>query len=832
MNKVLNENERLLEQVISKDIVNMVVNSTMNNAYEPVHECERCVKLETELQKDFIKREILQEKLLVITTLKDILRKLKGKTLVDEAAILHLIDPELLKIDVALLAHKLRNNRTAHYDYLKHTQEETTTLRKIVEHERSLNPLNTSLDYACKYTKRIQELLIIIRQTCPCINDLGDKLIVVTPMNKTKKVRFTEPVTSSRNTPIKIASSSNVVSNKPMLSSTRVNLPTSTSESQPSGNTKKDKIRKTPSSAKKNKLEAYPRNVRSSLQNKKSVVNTKYIASVHNSKLNVNSDLQCVTCNGRLFSDNHDSCVLEFINTVNARVKSKSVKKPLKRKVWKPTGKVFTNIGYKWRPIGRTFTIVENVCPLIRITTTAKVPIRKLIPLEINTPKPVVTLVYSRKPKASRNNVPVSKFKNNKSLSADKKEPNKSWGSIVSNVPSPSTDEYRLSKLFFVKFSNDHVEKIMVYGDYQIGNVTISRVYFVEGLGHNLFSVGQFCDSDLEVAFRQHTCFIHNLEGVDLLTGSRGNNLYTLSLGDMMASSPICLLSKSSNTKSWLWHRRLSHLNFGAINHLARQGLVRGLPKLKFEKGPSLFCMCNGKNVDPSAPKVTAPIAEVIAPEPAESTGLPSSTTVDQDAPSPSKTHTTSKTQTPVIPNDVEEDNHDIEVTHMGNDPLFSMPIPKVSSDQSSSMDSNHTIVHPDKVMVITSKWIYKVKLDELGGILKNKARLVAHGYRQEEGIGFEVSFALVARLEAISIFLAYAAHKNMVVYQMNVKTAFLNGNLREEVYVSQPDGFVDPDNLNHVYKLKKALFGLKQAPRAWYDMLSSFLISQDFSKG
>nr|GEX01666.1 retrovirus-related Pol polyprotein from transposon TNT 1-94 [Tanacetum cinerariifolium] len=142
-----------------------------------------------------------------------------------------------------------------------------------------------------------------------------------------------------------------------------------------------------------------------------------------------------------------------------------------------------------------------------------------------------------------------------------------------------------------VKFRNDHVAKIMGYGDYKIGNVTISRVYFVEGLRHNLFSVGQLFDTDLEGAFRQHTCFIRNLDGIDLLTGSRGNNLYTLSLQDMMASSPICLLSKASKTKSWLWHRRLSHLNFGAINHLARQGLVRGLPKLKFEKD-HLFSAC------------------------------------------------------------------------------------------------------------------------------------------------------------------------------------------------------------------------------------------------
>ncbi|GKC40170.1 retrovirus-related pol polyprotein from transposon TNT 1-94 [Tanacetum coccineum] len=124
-------------------------------------------------------------------------------------------------------------------------------------------------------------------------------------------------------------------------------------------------------------------------------------------------------------------------------------------------------------------------------------------------------------------------------------------------------------------------------------------------------------------------------------------------------------------------------------------------------------------------------------------------------------------------------------------------------------------VPRPDRVMIITLKWIFKVKLDELGGVLKNKARLVARGYRQEEGIDFEESFAPVARLEAIRIFIAYAAHKNMIVYQIDVKTAFLNGILREEVYVSQPDGFVDQDNLNHVYKLKKALYELKHAPRA-----------------
>nr|GEY54927.1 retrovirus-related Pol polyprotein from transposon TNT 1-94 [Tanacetum cinerariifolium] len=535
---------------------------------------------------------------------------------------------------------------------------------------------------------------------------------------------------------------------------------------------------------------------------------------------------------------------------------------------------------------------LRNVCPLTRIATPIIVPPREPILIVNSTDKPAVTLVYTKKLKASNKKVP------------NKMEPNNSQGSSSSNVPS-SLLAYKLSKS----------------------------------------SSGQFCDSDLEVAFRQYTCFIRNLDGVDLLTGSRGNNLYTLSLQDMMASLRICLLSKASKTKSWLWHRRLSHLNFRAINHLARQGLVRGLLKLKFEKDH--FCLAcamgkstkkthkpksedtnqeklymlymdlyglmhaesvNGKkyilvivddysrftwvrlnvkvrriridnrtkfvnqtlrdyyeevgishetsvarspqqngvverrnrtlieatrtmliyaqaplflwdeadllfqpmfdellNPPPSvvnqALEVIAPIAEVIPLVYANSTDSSSSTTVDQDAPFLSKTQTTIEIQSSVIPQDVGDDNLDMEVAHMGNDLLFGVPIPEV-------------------------------KLDELGGILKNKAHLVARGYRQEEGIDFEESFASVTRLEAIRIFLAYAAHKNMVVYQMDVKTTFLNGNLWEEVYVSQPDGFVDPDNPNHVYKLKKALYGLKQASRAWYDMLSSFLLSQDFSKG
>ncbi|GKC01207.1 integrase, catalytic region, zinc finger, CCHC-type containing protein [Tanacetum coccineum] len=135
-----------------------------------------------------------------------------------------------------------------------------------------------------------------------------------------------------------------------------------------------------------------------------------------------------------------------------------------------------------------------------------------------------------------------------------------------------------------VRFGNDHFAAITGYGDYVQGNLTICHVYYVEGLGHNLFLVGQFCDGDLEVAFRSNTCYVQNLEGDDLLTGSRDLNLYTISISEMAASSPVCLMSRATSTKSWLWHRRLSHLNFGTINQLTSNDLVDGLPKLKYTK--------------------------------------------------------------------------------------------------------------------------------------------------------------------------------------------------------------------------------------------------------
>nr|GEY63424.1 Gag-Pol polyprotein [Tanacetum cinerariifolium] len=411
MKKVLYENERLLEQAISTDIVNIVVNANVNYACEHVNECERYVTLETELQKDFIKNKCYDKLFKQYTTLEK-----------------HYIS---LKVDTQL-EHEIfqRNN-----SFLRQSVPSFDQLFEINDLKAQSQEKDTII---MKLKERIKSLSGILKE-----EKIKKELEEIETINIELDHRVTKLVTENEH-----------------LKQTYKQLYDSIKSSRPPGNTKKDRIQQTQSRAKKNKLEAYPRNARTSLHNKKSVINTKNIAFVTNSKLNVNSDLQRATRNGCLFSDNHDSCVLQFINYVNARVNSKSVKKPLNTKIWKSTGKVFTTIGYKWKPTGRTFTLVGNVCPLTRITTTAIVPLRKHIPLESNTSKPVVTLVYSQKPKESRNNVPVSNSKINKLLSADKKEPNKSWGSTTSNVPSSSSVECRqglVRGLPKLKFEKDHL---------------------------------------------------------------------------------------------------------------------------------------------------------------------------------------------------------------------------------------------------------------------------------------------------------------------------------------------------------------------------------------
>nr|GEU84881.1 retrovirus-related Pol polyprotein from transposon TNT 1-94 [Tanacetum cinerariifolium] len=944
MKNVLKDNEQLLEQTLSIDIMNIVVHDHVNSAYKTVNVCERCVLIETELQMDFIKKECydmlfkkyntfekhcislevdnqlkkeifqrnnlfskqsaltfaelfeindlkaqsqakdtvilklkerlqslsgnveekkvkrelkeietinieldhrvtklvaenehlkqtykqlydlikssrvrskeqcddlikqvnlksaevsdlnatLQEKVLVITALKETLSKLKGKVVVNEVVSLHSIDPELLKIDVAPLAPKLRNNKTAHTDYLRHTQEETATLREIVKRT---------------------------------------KLMVVTPKNNDKKIRLTKHIQSSGNTTIKTTSFTNLVSNTPVLSSTGVNLLSSASGSQPQGNTKNDRIQRAPSKAKKNKLEDHHRTVRPSLNKNKNVVDTKAISSVMNSKLNVNADLKCATCNGCLFFDNHDACVLAYINSVNAR---------------------------------RTFTLVGKVCPLTRIATTAIVPLREPIPIESNTNKPVVTLVYSRKSKAAKKKVPVSNLKINKSLVVQIVL----WYLDSGCSKHMTGDRSQLINfiqkfLGTVKIRNDHVAKIMGY----------ARQGLVRGLSKLKFEKDHLCsacamgkskkkyhkpkseDTNQEKLYLLHMdlCGLMRVESINrkkyilvivdhysrftwvkflrskdeasdfiikflkmiqvrlkvlvrrIRTGN-GTKFVNQTLREYYEEVGIShetSVARSSQQNGVVERRNHTlieaartirtrrivekiHVDFDelttmasehsssgpALNEMTHATISSGLVQKSSSSTPYVPPLRNdwdllfqpmfdellnpSPSVDHQAPEVIALIVDVIPLVQADSTGLPSSTTIDQDAPSP-------------------------------------------KLNEFERLEVRELVPRPDKVMVITLKWINKVKLDELGGILKNKARLVTRGYRQEEGIDFEESFASVARLEAIWIFLAFAAHKNMVVYQMDVKTAFLNGNLREEVYVSQPAGFVDQDNPNHV---------------------------------
>nr|GEY53876.1 integrase, catalytic region, zinc finger, CCHC-type, peptidase aspartic, catalytic [Tanacetum cinerariifolium] len=535
--EVLNENKQLLEQIITKNIVNIVVNSFMNNNAVNMRECKECLKLKIELlnKKDLIEKETYDTLFRRYSTLKKHCISLEVDTQLNQ---------ENFQMDNYVSNQSaLSFNQYFELNELEaQSQEKDTDISKLKERIKSLSgnmdkykvkkdmeeieTINIELDHRVskliaenehlKHTYKqlydsIKPTRVRSKEQCDAlINQVHQKCVEISDLN----VRLQEQdllITALKDDLRKLKGKDLV-------------------DDIPSGNTKKDKIQRPPSSTQKNKVEVHPRNVKSSLKNKNCIVEPKGTAILQHFKLNANSELIYVKCDGCMLLDNHDLCVFNVINNVNARAKSKSIKKNSKRKVWKPTGKVFTNIGYIWRPIGRTFIIVRNACPLTRITTNIEVPTRKPIALEIDTPKPVVTLVYSRKPRKSKTTNPVRKSKVVQIIL---------WYLDSGCSKHMTGDRSQLINfvnkfLGRIKFGNDHVAKIMGYEDYQIENVTISKVYYMEGPEHNLFSVGQFCDSKLEVAFRQHTCYIRNLEGVDLLTGSQGNNLYTLSLGDMM----------------------------------------------------------------------------------------------------------------------------------------------------------------------------------------------------------------------------------------------------------------------------------------------------------
>ncbi|GKE12817.1 retrovirus-related pol polyprotein from transposon TNT 1-94 [Tanacetum coccineum] len=340
-----------------------------------------------------------------------------------------------------------------------------------------------------------------------------------------------------------------------------------------------------------------------------------------------------------------------------------------------------------------------------------------------------------------------------------------------------------------VRFGNDDFGAIMGYEDYVISESVISMVYYVEGLGHSLFSVGQFYDSDLEVAFRKHSCYVRDTNGVELIkdltdyyervgifhqkTISRTpqqNGIVKRQNYTLVEAARTMLIF--SNALMFLWSEAVATVVFGVLCYPTNDS--EDLGKLQPTNDIGIF------------------VGYAPSKKGFSSSGTPSSTTIDQDEPSPSHSPSSSSFQSPSLHTGVAADStlmKDNPFAPIDNHPFINVFALEPSSEASSSGDL--------------------IKLDEYGDFLKKKARLVAKGYRQEEGIDLEESFAPVVRIEAIRIFIANAASKNMTIYQMDVKTSFLNGELKEEVYVSQPKGFVEPDHPTHVYRLKKALYGL-----------------------
>nr|GEX96985.1 retrovirus-related Pol polyprotein from transposon TNT 1-94 [Tanacetum cinerariifolium] len=451
----------------------------------------------------------------------------------------------------------------------------------------------------------------------------------------------------------------------------------------------------------------------------------------------------------------------------------------------------------------------------------------------------------------------------------------------------------------------------------------------------------------------------------ELLTGNHGSDLYTISLQE--STTPLCLMAKASPTQAWLWHQRLSHLNFDYINLLSKKDVVIGLPKLKFIKdqlcsfcelskekrslfkskvvpslkgrlnllhmdlcGPMRVAIINGKkyilrtrlivesihirfdeikkmyetyvanetsglvpqrqkvsdydnsdlvpqlqNVSSSADAHVSSQQEldllfgplydeffIVGTSRVNKSSSPINNSNQQDTQPTTNIQTTSAASTSTYVHAEENNDNQAEEEHLQDDE-FTNPlcvlIQEVAESSSHNIGNSNvpTFNQPQvseyrrtkdhqleqvrgilsKPMqtsktVIRLKWLWKNKKDEDQTIIRNKVRLVAKGYAQEEGVDFEESFAPVACLEAVRIFVAYAGHKSFPIYQMDVKMAFLNGPLTKEVYVAQPDGFVDPDHPEKVYRLRKALYGLKQAPKARYEELSKFLTSKGFTKG
>nr|GEZ52710.1 retrovirus-related Pol polyprotein from transposon TNT 1-94 [Tanacetum cinerariifolium] len=420
-----------------------------------------------------------------------------------------------------------------------------------------------------------------------------------------------------------------------------------------------------------------------------------------------------------------------------------------------------------------------------------------------------------------------------------------------------------------VKFGNDQIAPILAYGDIVQGNVTIKKVYYVKGKNHNLFFVSQFCYADLEVAFRKSTGYIHDLKGNDLLTGSHGTDLYSIILQDTKSPNLICLMAKVTSSQAWLWHRRLSHLNFDTINLLSKNDIVIGLPKVKFVKDHLCLSCELGKDKRKSFQTKTTPSSKrrytwthflrskdetpdvlidflrlvqrglhaqvrtvrtdkgtkflnktLHAYFPAEGINhqtLSPGNQCQENVPHAAETVTTSneldllfslmfnelingstkvvsKSST-VTTADVPEQRQQQHTTPLNTQttPAITCQDPSQAQTLTSTKNINQAETNSKNAQVADDEFI-NIFYHPLEQVIGNPSQSVrtrrqlesdgemSMGYAQKKGVDFEESSALVARLEAVRLFIAYAAHKSFIVYEMDVKTAFLYGPLKEEV--------------------------------------------------
>nr|GEU73019.1 integrase, catalytic region, zinc finger, CCHC-type, peptidase aspartic, catalytic [Tanacetum cinerariifolium] len=377
------------------------------------------------------------------------------------------------------------------------------------------------------------------------------------------------------------------------------------------------------------------------------------------------------------------------------------------------------------------------------------------------------------------------------------------------------------------------------------GNLKL-LINFVEkflGTNQNLFSVSQFCDTDLEVAFRKSTCYIRDLKGNDLLTGSRGTDLYSITLQDTNCPNPICLMAKASSSQTWLWHRRLSHLNFDTVNLLSKNDIVVGLLKLKFIKDH--LCSSYHISSDPAPEgqsmafkhdslslaiqrQANVPQVDRIVTMSNE-LNLLSSSMFDELLNGSSKV--VSKSSAVSAADALNQRQHHATPLNNHTTPAPTCQVPTLEPTVISSENINQSETYAENDQVADDEFIniFCTPVQDQGEtssrhVDSSNMHTFYQRYPSEHRWTKDHPQEQVIRNPSQSV-------RTRRQLESDAHISFLYGPLKEEVYVNQPDGFVDPYHPDKVYRLKKALYGLKQAPRAWYDELSKFLLSKGFTK-